>query len=89
MVLGVFGDTNPVQAPNIMSNSGLITIKISVDTHGQLKALIDKIVREGWQHVGADRQDSPTIANVVAEAITALTTRKARLKDLLNRSAVK
>jgi hypothetical protein len=53
------------------------TVKITRETHVDLRELIDRAARNGWASLGADRVDKVTIANVMDEAMRLLKARKA------------
>jgi hypothetical protein len=48
------------------------TIKISESTFILAQALQAALVQKGWQAVGSDRTEPPTLGNVVAEGIDRL-----------------
>jgi hypothetical protein len=52
------------------------TVKITRETHVDLRELIDRAARNGWASLGADRLDKVTIANVMDEAMKLLKLRK-------------
>ena len=53
------------------------TIKIYRGSYDKLQTSIERLARNGWSSVGANREDSFTIANVIDEALAALLDRRA------------
>lgn len=47
-------------------------VRISPDAHERLKRLAHKAAREGWESLGVKREDLPTLAAVMAEALVRL-----------------
>jgi hypothetical protein len=56
------------------------TVKITVESYEVLHGLMDKVSRNGWASIGANRNDKLIIANVIDEAFKALHERKVSKK---------
>lgn len=73
-------NTNPVdrsvhvciQACTTVDREESKTIRVSPPTHKKLALLREKVLRDGWVSVGADRTDAPTADAVIDAALTLL-----------------
>jgi hypothetical protein len=60
-----------------MADDELRTIKIRSSAYDRLQALLARLASHGWRSVGVDREDPPTIADVVDEGLQLLEARGA------------
>jgi len=59
-----------------VGNDGFRTIKIRIESYEKLRALLDRLMREGWTSVAVNTGRSVSLANIVDEALNTFGDRK-------------
>lgn len=57
------------------SRQNALPVRVPGETYTQLKELAARAARDGWRSLGVDRDDPPTLAAVISEAVAWLATR--------------
>ena len=51
------------------------TVKVTRELHDRLRALLEHVSRHGWQSIGIDRGEPPSLSAILDEAIRILENR--------------
>lgn len=62
----------PYGTVTLVGNTGYKTVKIKVESYERLKKTLEQVIQYGWSKIRAVRQDQPTLANLVDEAVSRL-----------------
>lgn len=52
-------------------------VRVTADTYERIQRLAQRAVRNGWNSLGAKREDLPTLAAIISEAVERLEERVA------------